>query len=165
MIKTLLRWFGLFVLVFVLQTTLLPIISIFGVRPDLIMLTLCYFGFKTDVIPALFVGFIVGLGQDFYDPVILGHNALCKTVVGFFTGLFNEKVMRIDPIFQLTLVVISFVIHDIIYYTVQIFKADFTLPLMGMQLLTVTLPRILYTLVFALIPIFWELTFPSRYRR
>jgi rod shape-determining protein MreD len=163
--KTLLRWFGLFVLVFVLQTTLLPIISIFGVQPDLIMLTVCYFGFKTDVIPALFVGFIVGLGQDFYDPVILGHNALCKTVVGFFTGLFNEKVMRIDPVFQLTFIAISFIIHDIIYYTVLIFKADITLPMMGIQLLTVTLPRTLYTLIFALIPIFWELSFPSHNRR
>lgn len=165
MIKTVFRWFGLFILVFVLQTTLLPVFSVFGVQPDLIMLTLCYFGFKTDVTPALLAGFIIGLGQDFYDPVILGQNALGKTVVGFFAGLFNEKVMRIDPIFQLTLIAISFFLHDLIYYAVLFFKNGTSLQLLAMELLTVTLPRILYTLVFALIPVFWELFFPSHNRR
>ena len=161
MIKNILRWTGLFVLLFTLQTTLMPLIGVFGVKPDLLILALCFFAFKTDVIPALFMGFLLGLVQDFYAPEILGQNALAKTVIGFFVGLFNEKVMRIDPIFQLAIILFAFILHDSIFYGVDIFKSGLTLQLFGAELVTTTLPRALYTLVFALIPIFSEYVLPS----
>jgi rod shape-determining protein MreD len=118
---------------------------------------------KTEVIPAVFAGFFLGLAQDFYSPEILGQTALAKTVAGFFAGLCNEKVMRIDPIYQLLLLLLMFVIHDAVFYAVLAVKTDTQFPVM--QLVSSTLPRGIYTLFFALIPAFWEFFFPSGGRR
>jgi rod shape-determining protein MreD len=161
MISSFFKWVGLFVLLFILQTTTVPIISIYGIKPDLLILILCIFAFRTDVVPALTVGFFLGLTQDFYSPEILGQNALAKTVTGFFAGLFNERVMRIDPVFQMTLILLAFLLHDLIYIGVQIFKMDVSLQHLGYEIVTSTLPRAFYTLFFALIPTFREYFFPA----
>jgi len=165
MINTFIRWFGLFIVIYVLQTTIVPLLAIAGVKPDLLTLTLFFCAVKTEVIPAVFAGFFIGLAQDFYAPDILGQNALAKTIAGFFAGLFNEKVMRIDPLFQLLLIVFMFLIHDAVYYTVQILKTGISFQSIGMEILTTSLPRIFYTLFFALVPIFRELVFPSALKR
>ena len=140
-------------------------IAIFGCKPDLLLLALCFLAFKTDVIPAVIAGFFLGLAQDFYAPEILGLNALAKTVTGFFAGLFNEKVMRVDPIFQLALLFLGFFIHDAVYIVVQIIKSGSPLQTIGTEIIAVTLPRAVYTLFIALIPIFREYLFSSASRR
>jgi len=165
MISTFVKWFGLFAGVYILQTTVIAQISIAGVQPDLLMLVLFFCAIKTEVIPAVFAGFIVGLSQDFYSPEILGQNALAKTIAGFFAGLFNEKVMRIDPVFLILLLALMFILHDTVYFMVQIVKSGIPFEAIFMELLTSTLPRTLYTLFFALVPIFRELVFPSAVRR
>ena len=165
MINRVLRWIGFIVFIFILQTTIIPVIAIFGIKPDLLLITLILFAFKTDVIPAVFTGFFVGLAQDFYSPEILGANALVKSLSGFIAGFFNEKVMRIDPLFQLALIALIFIIHDAGYYLVQVFKTGNSFQLIGTELLTATLPRMLYSLFLALIPVLWEYLFSSGSKR
>jgi rod shape-determining protein MreD len=165
MTKQLLRWTGLIILMYVLQTTIVPVVAIYGIKPDLLMLVLFFCAFRTDVIPAVFAGFFIGLAQDFYSPIILGQNALAKTIAGFFAGFFNQKVMRIDPLFQLLLILLMFIIHDAVIFAVQVAKTDTPLPAVALQLVTFTLPRAIYTLFFALVPTFWEYIFPSGIRR
>ena len=165
MIKRLFRWIGLVILLYILQTTIVPLITVFGIKPDLLILVLFFIGFKNDVIPAVFAGFFLGLAQDFYSPVILGQNALSKTITGFFSGLFNERVMRIDPIFQLVLLLLMFIIHDAVFFAVQMVKTDMPIQTIGLEIVSSTLPRALYTLFFALIPTFREYFFPSGSRR
>jgi len=165
MTKQILQWSGLVIIMYILQTTVTPVLAVFGVKPDFLVLVLFFLAIKTDAVPAVFAGFFLGLTQDFYSPVILGQNALSKTVSGFFIGLFNEKVMRIDPVFQLALLFLMFVLHDVIYFSVQIAITDATFPSIGMELLTLTIPRALYTLVFALIPVVREYFFSSGFRR
>ena len=104
-IKTIVKWIGLFFVVFVLQTTLAPAISIYSIKPDLLLIALFMLAIKTGALPALYIGFFLGLAQDIYSPVILGQNALAKTLAGFFAGLFYDKVMRRDPFFQAVLLV------------------------------------------------------------
>ena len=165
MINVFLRWTGLVLLMYILQTTIIPVISIFGIKPDLLVLILFYLAFRTDVMPAVFAGFMLGLMQDFYSPEIVGQNALAKTVAGFFAGFFNERVMRIEPLFQLVLVLIMFIIHDTVLFAVQIAKTDVSVASAALQLVTFTLPRAIYTMFFALIPAFREHFFPSLSRR
>ncbi|MBN1575946.1 MAG: rod shape-determining protein MreD [Chitinispirillaceae bacterium] len=165
MIKQFFRWTGLVILLFILQTTAVPLIAIFGITPDLLILVLFFIGFKTDVIPAVFAGFFLGLAQDFYSPQILGQTALAKTIAGYFAGLCNEKVMRIDPIFQLVLLLLMFIIHDAVFFAVQMAKTSTPIQAVGLEIISSTLPRALYTLFFALIPAFREYLFPSSGRR
>lgn len=156
MIKTFLKWVALFICAFVLQTTLIPSISIMGVKPDLLVLVLFMMAIKTGTMPAIYVGFLLGLAQDLYSPSILGQCALAKTLAGFFASLFNEKIMRLDPIFLIVILVFTFFVNDIAVYAVHFVKSGNSFNSIAPELLMSTLPRSLYTLLFAIIPILWE---------
>ncbi|NLP03309.1 MAG: rod shape-determining protein MreD [Fibrobacter sp.] len=156
MLKKILKWAGLFFLAFILQTTLAPAISIFGIRPDLLMLVLFILAIKTGMMPAIYVGFFLGLAQDLYSPSILGQNALSKTIAGFFAGLFNEKLVRIDPIFQAVLLLLMFLLNDLVFMVVQMVKTGGSMQVIAMQILTATLPRSFYSLLLGMAPFLWE---------
>jgi rod shape-determining protein MreD len=165
MIRSVIIWITLFFFAFVLQTTLVPALSIFSVKPDLLILLLFFLAIKTGVMPAIYIGFLLGLAQDLYSPSILGQNALAKTIIGFVAGLFNEKVMRVDPLFQGVLVLFTFIINDTVFTTINIIKSGGSLEVLGSTILTVTLPRAVYSLLFALIPFFWEHYFKTTVTR
>ncbi len=156
MITNIMKWIGLFLLCYVLQSTLVAHIKIFHIQPDLLLLALFMLSTKAGVMPGVYVGFILGLGQDLFSPEILGQNALAKTIVGFLAGLFNEKVIRMDPIMQAVLLIFMFLVNDTVMMTVQIVKTSGGANLLFGQLLTESLPRALYTLVFAALPFVWE---------
>jgi rod shape-determining protein MreD len=160
------KWAGIFLLCLILQTTLVPAIGILGASPDLLMVALFFLARKTGPFGATWVGFFLGLAEDLYSPSILGQNALSRTAAGFFAGLFNERVMRVDFIFQLVLLLVTFFIHDALYYAVQIAKTGSA----GTEgivhaLFTSTVPRALYSLLFALFPAVKILFFPPSSRR
>ncbi|HEX2958973.1 MAG TPA: rod shape-determining protein MreD [Chitinispirillaceae bacterium] len=165
MIKTVIKWVVIFFLVFVLQTTIIPTISIFGIKPDLLFLALFMLAVKTGIMPGLYVGFFLGLAQDIYSPVILGQNALSKTLAGFFAGLFNEKVMRLDPLIQTVLLVFTIILGDTVFLLIQIAKSGGSIHMFSIELLTSSLPRAIYSLLFGIIPIFWEYFFQTRSKR
>lgn len=156
MIKSILKWVAVFIGAFVLQTTLIPSFSVMGVKPDLLVLVLFMLAIKTGIMPAIYIGFVLGLAQDLYSPSILGQSALAKTVAGFFASLFNDKIMRLDPVFQVVILILTFFINDIAVYLVQFIKAGNGLGNLLPELFRSTLPRSLYTLLFAIIPILWE---------
>lgn len=156
MIKIILKWVALFIGAFILQTTLVPSLSIMDVKPDLLVLVLFMMAIKTGMTPAIYVGFVLGLAQDIYSPSILGQCALAKTVAGFFASIFNEKIMRLDPVFQAVILILTFFINDIAIFAVQLVKTSSTISSIAPELLMSTLPRSLYTLLFAIIPILWE---------
>ncbi len=165
MIRTIVLWFVLFFAAFVLQTTLVPSVAILTVKPDLIVIILFLMAMKTGIIPAVLIGFVLGLAQDVYTPGILGQNALAKTMAGFIAGMFNEKVMRVDPFLEIVLLLLTFVVNDAAYSLVNVVKSGYTFPAFGMDLLTNTLPRAIYSLLIALIPIFWEYYFKPSVKR
>jgi len=156
MIQTPLKWIAWFVVCFLLQTTVISSISIMGVKPDLLILVLFLFAVKNGVLPATYVGFILGLAQDIYTPGILGQNALAKTIIGSFAGLFNEKTVRVDPIFQIVLLVIVFLLNDTVDMVVLTLKSGGSFITIFTHMFTATLPRALYSLVFAAVPFIWQ---------
>ncbi|HEX2956760.1 MAG TPA: rod shape-determining protein MreD [Chitinispirillaceae bacterium] len=165
MIRTIITWFVLFFAAFILQTTLMPSVAILTVKPDLIVIVLFLMAMKTGIIPAVLIGFVLGLAQDIYTTGILGQNALAKTVAGFAAGLFNEKVMRVDPFLEIVLLLLTFIVNDIVYSLVNVIKFGYSFPAFGMDLLTSTLPRAVYSLLIALVPIVWEHYFKPSVKR
>jgi rod shape-determining protein MreD len=112
----------------------------------------------------VWVGFFLGLAQDLYSPSLLGQNALSKTMAGFFAGIFNDKVMRVDPLIHLVFLFIMFLIHDLLFDIVQIVKKGGD-GIVLHELLTATIPRALYSLLFALLPYIKDRFLPSFSRR
>jgi len=135
----------------------------FGVVPDLLMLALFFLALKTGQMPAVWVGFLLGLAQDLFSPSILGQNALSKCVAGFFAGFFNERMMRVDIMVQLILLFVTFLLNDSVYFIVQSVKTGNGNVVHG--LIASTVPRALYSLLFALVPYLGNRFLSTSFRR
>ncbi|MBN2188045.1 MAG: rod shape-determining protein MreD [Chitinispirillaceae bacterium] len=159
-----LKWGGVFLLCFVLQTTVIPLIGIAGITPDLLMAALFFLAIKNGQTTAVGVGFFLGLAQDLFSaPSILGQNALSKTLAGFFAGFFNERMMRVDFVFQIVLLFVTFLVNDAAYFIVQAIKTDGGGILHNLTATSV--PRALYSMLFALLPYIRHRFFSTRSRR
>ena len=159
------KWIGVFVLSIVLQTTIVPVITMFGIGPDLPLVALFFLALRTGHTPAIWVGFAMGLVQDLYSPSILGQNALSKTMAGFCAGFFNERMMRADFVVRLVLLGIVFIVHDLAFFIVQYSKSGGG-PLSVLHALAFsTLPRALYSMLFALFPYVKEYFVGPSFRR
>lgn len=156
MTRTIIKWFIAIVACLTLQTTVIPSLAFRGIEPDLLIIVLFLFSLKYGVLPGVYIGFLIGLTQDLYAPIMmLGQNALSKTVIGFFFGLFNEKYMRVDPVMKVVLLVLGFFVHDSIFSVVELIKSSKSLSSIGTLLLTNTLPRTIYTLVLMSLVYLW----------
>ncbi len=157
MISDIIKWVIVFMGSLILQTSFVPIITVAGIKPDLLMVALFFFSIKYGVMPGIFVGFALGLGQDLYSPSLLGQNALTKTIAGAFIGLFNERMMRSDPFIKTALLFVAFLIHDALYFIIQIIKLGDPIATLFAGLFVKSLPRALYSIVFAVLFYIWEL--------
>ena len=163
--ETILKWLAAFIVCLILQTTFIPSIAIFGIQPDLIIMVFAFMCLRHGVMPGIFIGFFLGLSLDLYSPSLLGQNALANTVIGFFMGTFNEKVMRTDPIMKIIILLISFFIHDIIFFGAELLKnGNSIIPLIP-ELFTRTLPRAVYTIIVTFIVITWNTTIKPNLKR
>lgn len=163
--ETVLKWFAAFIVCLILQTTLIPSMAIFGIQPDLPIIVLAFMCLKHGVMPGIYIGFFLGLCLDLYAPALLGQNALANTVIGFFLGLFNEKVMRTDPLMKIIILVVCFFIHDILFFGAELLKNDSSLLSLIPELFTRTLPRAIYSTVLALLIIFWNTNIKPNLKR
>lgn len=91
----------LFFPLLLLQSTLVPLISIVGVIPDLILILLVYFTLRMGQIHGTILGFIYGFLLDMITGNILGSAMIAKTISGFAAGYFyNEN--KLDIYFKST---------------------------------------------------------------
>jgi rod shape-determining protein MreD len=130
--------------------------AIGGVQPDFVFLVLYVIALKTGSLPAIYVGFFVGLCQDLYSPALLGQNALCKSLLGFFCGLFNERMMSTDPLMKAVLLVIAFLAHDLVFWMVDLTVLGDTPISILAELGLRSLPRALYSLAVAAMFYAWQ---------
>jgi rod shape-determining protein MreD len=149
-------WIAVFLAFLALQGTVVPFVGICAIVPDLVMVGLFVFALKYGVMPALYVGFGVGLCQDLYSPALLGQNALAKTVTGYATGMFNERVMNTDPLMKIAILVLAFALHDAVFYTVEAVSAGSGAGTVLRQLMGFTLPRAVYSAVLAAAYYLWQ---------
>lgn len=86
----------LFFPLLILQSTIVPLISIVGVIPDLILILLVYFTLRLGQIHGTILGFIYGFLLDMITGNIFGSAMIAKTMSGFVAGYFyNENKLDI----------------------------------------------------------------------
>lgn len=85
-------------LVYLLQTTLLPILTVRQVHPDLLLLFVAGLAFYAGSTIGGVLGLIVGLLVDLAYGKVLGMWAIAYMLTGFFVGLLDRKLFR-DNIF------------------------------------------------------------------
>lgn len=156
-----LKWFVIFIVALAAQASLVPVIAIAGIEPDLPFLALFLLSLKWGVMAGVYVGFFLGLALDLYSPSILGQAALSKTLIGFFAGLFNQKVMRTDPLLKVALLLIAFLVHDLAFGAVELIKNGHSLTTLFPMILTETLGRAIYTTFFMGLTFVWQFAVAS----
>jgi len=70
----------------VLQTTLVPSLSIFGQRPDLVVIMAVIVGAFEGSGRGSIAGFLAGLAVDLYHPPTMGAGAMAGTLAGYLGG-------------------------------------------------------------------------------
>lgn len=146
------------VLGLILQQTLIQIISIGSIKPDLVMVVLVAVSMRYGSVVGLFSGLTIGLIQDVYAIEALGANAMAKCLVGYFTGLLDEKVIKVMPATKVLFLAVAFIVHD----TVYAMAAGFQGSAFWQALLARTIPSGIYTLLVGSL-VFYFLVAPSRH--
>jgi rod shape-determining protein MreD len=121
------RIFLVTVLLVILQTTLIPFLSVANIIPDIILIWVVITALQSGQISATVLGFAAGLFVDLLSGQFLGLSALSKTVVGFAAGYFyndNKVNFTIARPRFLVIVALMSIVHNLIYFTVFVQGTD-----------------------------------------
>ena len=89
------KFFVLFFLgLFVLQLSFLPLIAIYGIVPDLLLLATVSFAFLRGSVWGGFIGFALGLLEDLSVGSFFGLHAFTLPLIGLFFGRFSDRVFK-----------------------------------------------------------------------
>ena len=83
-----------FFIVLLLQTTVINLISVNYVIPDLILILLVFYTIKNNQIYGMVLGFIFGFLFDIITGSLLGSSVISKTICGFTAGYFSNENKR-----------------------------------------------------------------------
>ena len=107
-----------FFIVLLVQLTIVPLISIDGVVPDLILITLVYYSITRGQLFGTVLGASYGLLIDLIAGSLLGSSMLSKTIAGFIAGYFStetKKEINISTYIFSVIVFISAFIDSVIF--------------------------------------------------
>lgn len=145
----------LIIILFILQTTVFPMLRITRIIPNVLIILVSCAGFMQGEREGLFVGFICGLLLDITTFDVFGFFTLLYMVIGYLNGLFHNLfylkdlkipailIMTSDVVCCFTTYIVLFLLRsrfDIIYYFINII-----------------LPEIVFTLLVAIFiyPVLW----------
>ena len=110
-------------LCFLLQSSVFPLFSLQRAVPDMILLSVCIYGWLRGEHSAMFCGFFGGLFIDIFFMDVLGVNALIYVFAGFLCGqlhrFFDEHEHRIPlmmiVVADLAVLLLRFLLFDVLY--------------------------------------------------
>ena len=107
-----------FILCIVLQITIIPLFSVKGIAPDLILILLISVAIQKGKFWGVVAGFWAGLIFDAFGTAFIGLSSFVNSIAAFVAGfLLGEQLeQRFGVIVGLILV--SVLIHDFLYYTI-----------------------------------------------
>ena len=105
----------LFLLIFIgliLQVTIFSHLTIFGIKPDIVLIIVLAISFYQGAYRGMAYGFWGGLLEDVFSSSSLGTNALSKVLCGFLASFLGRKVYE-NIGTQITLIVIFSILERI----------------------------------------------------
>lgn len=137
-----------------LQVTVLPLIKIQRVKPDLLLITVCLAGLQWGPWFGLGVGIFCGLLKDCFSQGLMGGYGFCFGLFGLLVGYFGKPLYRESPFTQLALTfVVTMSSFFLYYFLAKLYRA---MPPITASFRYMILPASIYTAVFAL-PLFYIL--------
>ena len=83
-----------FFAVLLVQLTVVPLIAIDGVIPDLVLISLVYYSISRDQFYGTVLGGTYGVFLDLITGSLLGSSMLSKTIAGFTAGYFSTETKK-----------------------------------------------------------------------
>lgn len=109
-----LAWVFLFLAAYILQTSLLELISFHNINVDLLLLLTTSYALTHGFRRGAFAGFCSGLLQDIASGTFLGFNAFTKMVIGFGFGFMLGRVYEKKFILPLISSIVATVVNYLI---------------------------------------------------
>ncbi|MDB5033054.1 MAG: hypothetical protein JWQ98_295 [Chlorobi bacterium] len=123
-----LLWYAIAALILLLVQLNLGYIAVENITPDLLVILTVFIAIREGQFTGLVAGFLIGLSFDLISSDIVGTNALSKMLAGFIAGYFFDEKRNIqDSVGNfrfLGIVVISALVHNIIYYFFYVQPTD-----------------------------------------
>lgn len=105
----------LLISVALIQSTVMPHLTLWGVKPDLMLLVVISWSLLRGAREGIVWGFIGGLCLDLFSGAPFGLSALALLIASFFSGLGEATIFRTHVLLPLAMVFLTSLIHDLIF--------------------------------------------------
>jgi rod shape-determining protein MreD len=112
----------------VAQTTLIPVLTVTGVAPDLVFLLVVFFALQRGTTLGLWMGFSLGVLQDVAGGGPLGLNGLILLGVAYLVGRLRTRLFKENLPAQILIVLILTWFHQFLMFFCMntVLEAEFT---------------------------------------
>lgn len=100
----------------ILQSTLFSKLTLWGAKPDLLLILTIYIAFLKGVKKGAFVGIVLGLLEDLFMAKYIGLNALAKGLVGFVIGFLEKRMYKDNFIVSFVTVVLGTILYVLAFF-------------------------------------------------
>ena len=133
---------GLLILIF--QWMLGDIFSLYGLTPSFLVIFIIYIGLTNSQLHAIWLGFFLGFTIDALASTdMMGITALALSTVGYLSGIFHGRIVRIPVMVQYLLYTGFLLVFFILTVMISLQDSQFST---GNIVFLVLLPKTLYTL-------------------
>lgn len=140
-VRTTIVWF---LVAFIGDALVAPVIDIAGRAPDFPVIALVLLALSAGAVPATVGGFVIGLVQDLGNPPLLGLRSLCKSVLGFGLGRLRGRLVHGVVAVDAVMIIVAVLLHDFVFLLVQ---SNLTQERFLVPLLTQSLPSAVYSAI------------------
>jgi rod shape-determining protein MreD len=129
-----------------IQAFFIPLIEIGVWRPDIVLLSVLYIGYRYGMISGALVGFILGVIQDALSPLPLGMSSMANSIIGFSAGQVRQLKLALNA--RILASVILILLNGCIFYFFYQLRSEATFLYL---LLTRIFPNTVYTFIIGLL--------------
>ena len=111
-------WLVVIVVTIIIQSTLLPLIGIKGICPDILLVIVVSYALLSGKEKGVGMGFFAGLLQDLAFGSIFGINTLSKVATGYICGLAERKVFKEHVLLPVAATAVATVFNGLVMFMV-----------------------------------------------
>ena len=111
-------WLCVIVMTIVIQSTLLPLVAIKGICPDILLVVVVSYALLSGKEKGVGMGFFAGLLQDLAFGSIFCINTLSKLATGYIFGLAERQVFKEHILLPVTATAVATVFNGLIMFIV-----------------------------------------------
>jgi rod shape-determining protein MreD len=106
------------------QTTLLEEVTIAGIKPDLALIVVYFFGIFGGEVRGVMTGLALGYFMDLMSGGVWGIHLVTKLTLGFLAGFLGRTLMNVSVIFTGVIIALCSVIQGLVFLLVSYITSE-----------------------------------------